>query len=165
MVFDEVLAAMRTELPQSSDWTEVKINNNLLRIVAMAAGRAFVGEELCRDNTYLDAAIHYTVDLMIAVQAVGHVPVWKRPFKASRLPEVKKLDQRTTDAVKYLLPVVKARIEAAREPGWEKPDDMLQWIIDSQERFGPKDIEKLARMQLSLTFASIHTTTVSLTNA
>jgi hypothetical protein len=47
----------------------------------------------------------------------------------------------------------------------EKPDDMLQWIMNQQGgKFKEYSTEELARVQLSLSFAAIHTTTLTTTN-
>ena len=132
-ISDEVEEAMRLELPQTGSWSEVNINSKLLRIVAMASGRIFVGPELCRDEAYLDAAINYTVDLMTAVHLVAFTPVWLRPIVASFLPQIRKLKTRVQQADDFLRPVVAARRKAAQDPEYQKPDDMLQWIIDSQQ--------------------------------
>jgi cytochrome P450 len=164
-ISDEVLEAMALELPQGSDWTEVNINSKLLRIVAMVSGRVFVGPELCRDEAYLDASINYTTDLMIAVHVVALVPKFLRSLISPHLPPVKKLQQRIREADEFLRPIVAKRIEAAKQPGYEKPDDMLQWIIESQKKFGDKGDKELAKMQLGISFAAIHTTTLTTTNA
>lgn len=156
---------MALELPQTSDWSEVNINSKLLRIVAMVSGRVFVGSELCRDEAYLDASINYTMDLMTAVHLVAFVPRLLRPFVCPHLPQVKKLQQRIREADEFLRPIVTKRLENAKLPGYEKPDDMLQWIIDSQEKFGDKGDKELAKMQLGISFAAIHTTTLTTTNA
>jgi cytochrome P450 len=160
----EVFESMELELPQGSDWTEVNIFSKLLRIVAMVSGRIFVGPELCRDERYLDAAINYTVDLITAVQLVSLIPQWRRPISAPAHPSVQKVHQRVAAAMELLEPVVAARQEAAQR-GDEKPDDMLQWIIDGQLAEGRTDSEALAKSQLGISFAAIHTTTLTVTNA
>ncbi|KAH8651174.1 cytochrome P450 [Xylariales sp. PMI_506] len=165
VIVDEVAETMRIEMPETTEWTEVNINSKLLRVVAMVSGRIFVGPELCRDERYLDAAINYTVDMMIAVYAITLIPSWLRPLLAPILPPVKKLNRRIKEADAFLRPVVAARREAAEEPGHQKPDDMLQWIMDSQQKFGEKNDEELARYQLSVSFAAIHTSTLVATNA
>lgn len=156
---------MRLELPQTSEWTEVNIHDKLLRIVAMASGRIFVGSGLCRDEAYLDAAINYTLDLMAAVRVIHDVPVWIRPFVASSLPQVKKLQTRIQEADNFLRPVVAARRSAGENPDYQQPDDMLQWLMDAQKKFGAKDDRALAKDQLGISFAAIHTTTMTTTNA
>ncbi|CAI0649700.1 unnamed protein product [Colletotrichum noveboracense] len=137
------------------------------RIIAKTSGRIFVGPDLCRDEVYLDAAVNYTLDMTAAIQAVGFISPWLRPFLASRAPQVKKLHHRFQQADDFLRPVVTARRQAALHGLNEKdkPDDMLQWLMDSQDKFGQQSDRAISKYQLSLTFAAIHTTTAALTNA
>ncbi|GAB1316846.1 hypothetical protein MFIFM68171_07056 [Madurella fahalii] len=161
-IADEVQHSFHAELPPCDDWTEVNINQKLLRIVALVSGRVFIGPELSRSEEYLDAAINYTVELMQARRAIELVRPWLRPFKASRLPEVRKLGRRMAQADRFLRPIVAAR---RRMMDSEKPDDMLQWIMDAQDKFKQYTTEELARIQLGISFAAIHTTTLTTTNA
>ncbi|KAF3807008.1 Ent-kaurene oxidase [Colletotrichum gloeosporioides] len=166
-IADEVTHAIDTELPSCKDWTEVPINNKLFRIVAMASGRVFVGPELCRNEAYLDTAINYTVDMVNAVLGVMGLPAWRRRFSSRRLPEVKKLFQRFKEAEDFLGPVVTARRDAMANADYEKPDDMLQWLIDAQDKSknGSRNDAELAIWQLGASFTAIHTTTATATNA
>jgi cytochrome P450 len=159
----EVQDSMRRELPPCDDWTAININRKLLRIVALVSGRVFIGTELSRSEEYLDAAINYTLELMEARRAVDHVRPLLRPFVATRLPEVRKLDERLAQADRILRPVVAARQQM--QDGGDRPDDMLQWIMNDQSKFRQYSTEELARLQLGLTFAAIHTTTLTATNA
>jgi cytochrome P450 len=160
-IAEEVQESIREALPPCDDWTPVNINQALLRIVAQVSGRVFIGAELSRSKEYLDAAINYTVELMEAVRALDAVRPWLRPFVASRLPEVKKLDQRLAQADNLLRPVVAARQQMKDS---EKPDDMLQWLMNGQDKFKRYATEELARLQLGISFAAIHTTTLTSTN-
>lgn len=162
-VADEVNEALRTELPPCADWTPVNINAKLLRIVAMASGRILIGPELCRSEEYLDSAIKYTLELMDVRQAVDALTPWLRPFKARFLPELKTLNNRLKQVDAFMQPIVQARYELTEDD--EKPDDMLQWLIDDQVKSGGIwSTLRQARMQLGITFAAIHTTTLTTTN-
>ncbi|KAH6693552.1 ent-kaurene oxidase [Plectosphaerella plurivora] len=165
VISEEVINAMALELPQSSEWEEVDMNKKLLRIVGIISGRIFVGPELCHDDRYLDVAINYTIDVMIAVYVVGMVPPWMRPWVAPRLPMVKKLERRIREADEFLRPVVKERRAAMSDPNYEVPDDMLQWIINSQKDLKMSDDKEIAQLQLGVSMAAIHTTTLTTLNA
>lgn len=166
IILDEVTNTIRAEFPQSTNWSQVNISGKLVRIVAKTSGRIFVGPDLCRDETYIDAAVNYTLDMTAAIQAVGFITPWLRPFLASGTPQVKKLHHRFQQADEFLRPVVTARRQAEHGTQHEKdkPDDMLQWLIDSQDMFGQQSDRAISKYQLSLTFAAIHTTTAALTN-
>ncbi|KAL8357235.1 hypothetical protein RB598_002190 [Gaeumannomyces tritici] len=169
---EEVARAVRSEMPACPDWTDVNIYQKLLRIVAIVSGRIFLGPELCHDEAYLDAAINYTVELFNARNAVVQIKPWLRPFRAPFLPEVRQLRAREETFNAVIQPIVAARREAERaDPCYVKPDDMLQWILDGKA----KDVAKgaaaemtdreLAKLQLSLSLAAIHTTSMMVTNA
>ncbi|KZL75866.1 cytochrome P450 [Colletotrichum tofieldiae] len=165
IVYEEVVNAIRIELPQSGEWTEVNIAYKLMRIVAMVSGRIFIGPELCRTESYIDVAINYTVDLMTAIQAIASIQPYIRPFLATSRPEVKRVKRRVAEAEMFLRPVVEARRKAAEGSNYQKPDDMLQWMMESQKKFGQKEDRELARYELAISAAAIHTTTVTITNA
>ncbi|TKW52980.1 Ent-kaurene oxidase [Colletotrichum tanaceti] len=166
-ISDEVAESMRLELPQSTDWTEVNINAKLLRIIAMVSGRVFIGSELCRDERYIDASINYTVDLMTAVHVIALVPSFLRPVVATWLPTTKKLYRRIAEAESVFRPIVTARREAAaaNKDDYREPDDMLQWILNAQAKFGQLSDRDLASAQLGISLAAIHTTSMTTTNA
>ncbi|KAM5366233.1 hypothetical protein ACJZ2D_010661 [Fusarium nematophilum] len=161
----EVREALELNMPPCDDWTEVNIHNSLLRIVGMVSGRVFIGPELCRSEEYLDAAINYTMEVMGAQRAVQQMKPWQRPFFAQDLPQVKKLYKRIAEAEAFLEPVVKKRMDATKDSSIEKPDDMLQWLIDRRDQFPDENSQNLAKVQLGLTFAAIHTTALTATNA
>ncbi|RMJ08867.1 hypothetical protein CDV36_011516 [Fusarium kuroshium] len=164
-IAQEVREVLQLSIPSCDDWTEVNIHHSLLRIVGMVSGRVFIGPELCRSEKYLDAAINYTMEVMGAQRAVQQIRPWLRPFLASRLPAVKRLDQRIAEAEDFLNPIVKQRAETIDDPSVEKPDDMLQWLMDRKDKFPDKNSQNLAKVQLGLSFAAIHTTTLTATNA
>ncbi|CAG2014307.1 unnamed protein product [Fusarium graminearum] len=165
IISDEVRQSLELSIPSCDDWTEVNIHHSLLRIVGMVSGRVFIGPELCRSEQYLDAAINYTMEVMGAQRAVQNMRPWLRPFLAQSQPEVKRLYQRIAEAEAFLHPVVESRIEAMADLSYEKPDDFLQWLIDGKDKFPDKNSQNLAKVQLGLTFAAVHTTTLTATNA
>ncbi|KAK1993977.1 cytochrome P450 [Colletotrichum falcatum] len=166
VIFGEVSNTVRSQFPQSDAWTEVNIMEKVMRTVAIVSGRIFVGPELCHDEAYLGVSINYTIELMAAIQAVACIPPYLRPFLAARRPEVKRVQHRIVEADEFLKPVIEARRKRYTEnPDHQKPDDMLQWMMDLQHKFGQKKDKELARYQLAVSAAAIHTTTAMITNA
>lgn len=141
------------------------INQKLVEIVARVSGRVFVGPELSKDPEYLDCGANYTVLMIQAVFAIKKIRPWLRPFLAPCLPEIKKLREMETRAAKHLQPIVRGRMEAAKnDPDWQEPDDMLQWLLKRASDKGNASVTDLAKTQLGLIFAAIHTTTMTATN-
>lgn len=164
LIAQECRECLAINLPESPDWTPINIHHKLLRIVGMVSGRMFIGPELSRTEEYLDAAINYTMEVMTAQRAVVNMNPWLRPFLASRLPEIKKLEKRKREAYNFLMPVIEARKQAFQDSKDDGPDDMLQWLIRNSPKFTDAHSQNLAEVQLGLSFAAIHTTVLVTTN-
>lgn len=165
---EEVDLTLAEELPPCEDWTPVPINKLLLRIVAKVSGRIFVGPEVGRTEEYVDMAINYTVEAGIVQNILAHMKPWQRFLFGRSLPQSKTLEKRYKTSKDFLRPMIVARREAMKTPGYEKPYDVMQWVLDMGEaKLGKDDqlIETLTDIQLGLTFAAIHTTTLTATNA
>ncbi|EFY97494.2 cytochrome P450 [Metarhizium robertsii] len=123
---------MSMELAGVSGSAPVKINKLLLRITAMASGRAFVGPKLWHEEEYIDNAINFTTDVMMAVASVAFLPVWLRPVLSPIMPLVRALHRRIQSEKKLMYPVVLSRRELGATMGSSmKPDDLLEWLIDN----------------------------------
>ncbi|PSR87239.1 ent-kaurene oxidase [Coniella lustricola] len=167
VVAEEVDLAFQEEIPQTTEWTSVPLNKHLLRIVSKVSGRIFVGPELCRTDEYVDISINYTLEVNNATQAISAMKPSERAAKGEDLPEVKALKAREKRAQEFIRPLVEARKKAIKnDPDFQKPDDILQWLLDDgQAKYGEQAVQELTEVQLGLTFAAIHTTTISTTNA
>lgn len=161
---EEIDSCVQKYMPQCDKWTEVTIFQILVDIVAQVSGRVFVGKRLCEDPEYLDNASNYTLDLMDSVFAIKRLRPWTRYFMAPRLSEVRRLLRREKKVAEFLRPLIQERREASKkDPSWEKPDDMMQWMLD-RSTDDNLSVEHLAIAQLTLTFASVHTTSFMATN-
>lgn len=166
VIDEEVDLAFRDELPPCKDFTPVPLNEKLLRIIAKVSGRVFVGPELCRSEEYMDMAINYTMEVVKAQRAINVMKPWQRILFGNSVPEVKTLHERLRTSKEYIKPVIATRKKAAAEdPDFRKPDDILQWILDDGHKFGNQEDDDVIDAQLGLTFAAIHTTTMTTTNA
>lgn len=111
--------------------------------------------------------INYTMEMMDAANAISALPPNERAAKAASLPELKVLKDRLEHAYNSIRPMIEARKKALKEdPDYQKPDDIIQWVMDDgQSKYGEQSVQEIAEIQLGLTFAAIHTTTLSTTNA
>ncbi|KAK6856185.1 hypothetical protein PG995_008336 [Apiospora arundinis] len=144
------------------DWTSQVTYNKILRIVAIVSGRIFLGPDLCRREEYIYASTMYTVDLF---KAVGKLKSWHsslRPIAQYFIPELKTVFEHRRKAREFLFPIIRERKEAMKN-GSELEDDMLQWMLNKAESNGVSD-DRLAELQLSLSLAAIHTTTMAVTD-
>ncbi|RYP88811.1 hypothetical protein DL769_000225 [Monosporascus sp. CRB-8-3] len=128
----------------------------------MVSGLIFLGPDLCRRLEYIRAAVDYTVDITAAVTRLKAWPWWTRPFMSRILPELVRLRDHRKDMKAFLEPVIGER-RRLKLAGDRLPDDALQWIPEKAEAAGITGITDLANMQLLLTMAAIHTTTLTTT--
>jgi cytochrome P450 len=91
------------------------------------------------------------------------VSKWTRPIGQYFIPELKRVFEHRKKAREFLKPVIEERRRLMRE-GLEVPDDMLQWMLAKSEQFGLTD-DDMSELQLNLSLAAIHTTTMTLTLA
>ncbi|TDZ25022.1 Cytochrome P450 monooxygenase ATR2 [Colletotrichum orbiculare MAFF 240422] len=167
-VAETIAKTLRRDLAPTATWSEVAINAKLLRIIAIASGHVFVGPELCSDEAYLGTSIDFTQHLMKAVYGIAMIPSFLRPLVAPWLPMTRALHRRLADADAVFQPIVTARQQAsagAGEGSTTRHNDMLQWMLDAQTRVGELSTRDLALAQLGASFAAIHTTTMTATNA
>ncbi|KAK8066512.1 cytochrome P450 [Apiospora hydei] len=155
----EVERTVREELGPCDDWTPQMAFNPLLRVVAIVSGRVFLGPDLCRREEYIYASTMYTVDVFRAVSKVKAWNQFLKPIAQFFIPELKTLSEHRRKARAFLAPVIQERKEAMRN-GSDLPDDMLQWMMNKAESYGVSDA-RLAELQLDLSMAAIHTTTMA----
>ena len=138
----------------------------LLRIVAIVSTRLFIGPTLTHNEEWLKVAIGYTVNLVEGARIIKLYRPWLRPFIYRFLPEFRALYKNRQDAIRLLAPIIKERREAGDKEGYEKPNDMLQWMMDSRikKHSHDRDYHYQAEHQLILAFAAIHTTTNAVTH-
>lgn len=112
-------------------------------------------------------AINYTMESAQAFTAISRLTPSERDARAVDLPETKALRDRRVKSKALIKPVVEARKNAMRaDADFQKLDDVMQWILDSEQaKSGEIDDDELTEIQLGLTFAAMHTTSMTTLNA
>ncbi|KAF5871451.1 putative cytochrome p450 monooxygenase protein [Botrytis fragariae] len=165
---DELHFALDTEFGPCESWTKVVLLQKVLRIVALISGRVFVGRPLSRNEEWLQTSINYTTDCIKAKNAAVKWSAWTRYLVAPFLPEIKKVQSHTNKAAELLKPLIDGCIRRFRdgkglggESGDEFEDDQGAFVSWMMKHTSPELRENpysLAVNQLTLSFASIHTT-------
>ncbi|RYP72846.1 hypothetical protein DL769_004361 [Monosporascus sp. CRB-8-3] len=156
-----VARTVADEIGPCKDWKEVNIYHSLLQIVAIVSGHVFLGPELCRREEYLRASIDFTVDLFVAIAALKRWPKRLRFLAKYWVPQLNTVYEHRRRAHDFLVPIIRRRRTIAKNE--EKPEDMLQWLLEKSEKFNLRGDEELAETQLILGMAAIHTTTIAAT--
>lgn len=128
------------------------------------SSRVFLGEQVCRQQDWLDITKAYTVTAFMAADKLRVYTPWLRRIVHWFMPECQRLRLQGSQARKIITPVIQAR-KAARDEalksGLPVPvfEDALDWFEDES---GGVEFDTAVH-QLSLSMAAIHTTTDLLT--
>ncbi|PKY06745.1 cytochrome P450 [Aspergillus campestris IBT 28561] len=169
-IISELDHAFDVELPPC-EGTFVAINpyEIFLRLIARVSSRVFIGDELCRDEKWLQASIDYTKDIFMTIALLRPVPGFLQPFVGRLLPCSRRLDRQLAYVKKELLgPVIEWRRQREASGGeeYEKPDDFLQWMMDLAKDDNEGHPHNIAHRLLGITsMAVVHTSAMTLTHA
>ncbi|CAZ80769.1 unnamed protein product [Tuber melanosporum] len=164
-VMDELTLAWEESTNIGKEWTKVRVWDVMLQIVARTINRMFVGVPLCRDQEYLDNVIQYTVKV---VKAGAILDILPRIFRAPLTNLIMQKSHHYAMMRKHVGHIFSERKEKMRELGSEwkdRPDDLIQWILDLAGDGKASSEEELIFRLLFMNFASIHTTTSTLVHA
>ncbi|EWC44175.1 hypothetical protein DRE_07000 [Drechslerella stenobrocha 248] len=153
--------------PGEKGWQKVVMYDLILKIVARTSHRVFIGEELCREEEYLDLSIKYAITILPTAMLLNCFPKFLWPIIGPLFCIPLQLIRRK--ASKFLEPVILKRIAGIRAnlPESERPNDLMQWVIDASLARGGgfATTDAIVNRVLTVAFAAIHTTSLSATNA
>ncbi|KAK3951302.1 cytochrome P450 [Pseudoneurospora amorphoporcata] len=136
---DALTTMIRTKLSTNLEWHEVELLASLRDIVTQVSTRIFLGPELYRDEEWLDNIQAYTNSVFHAVRVIRSWPEWSRPY--------------------MIEPIIAKRIETterAKKGLADMPNDAMTWM--HQIAMSRNEKYHGAHAQLSLSMASVHTT-------
>ncbi|KAI9060502.1 cytochrome P450 [Trametes sanguinea] len=165
-VIDELSVAVEECIPVKGDgsWLQVNVIQAARDIVARASNRVFVGLPACRNQKYLDLAVSFTMDVVKDRSIINLFPSALKPIVGRMVGNSMSNLRR---AIPLLKPVINERWQKQQEYGddWpDKPNDMLQWVIEAAADRNPSYNAIVQRMLLA-NFAAIHTSSNSITHA
>ncbi|KAF9630322.1 P450 monooxygenase [Lasiodiplodia theobromae] len=147
-----------THLPVGRDWQDVPISSVAVQIAARLSARVFLGERLCRDEDWIDISTKFTAVTFKAQESLRVWPSFMRPFVHRFVP----LLRYQRSLIKHARVIIEPELEARRKARKDvvKPQDSLSWLDDTR---GDREFD-VARGQLFLSLAAIHTTSTVLTS-
>ncbi|TBU22273.1 cytochrome P450 [Dichomitus squalens] len=161
-LIEEVPPTVQKYLPVTDhEWTSVDVLAAALKVVARTSNRVFVGSSLCLNEEYNDISVQFAVEIVKAGTVLFLFPDILKPIAA---PIVSKVRRTTERALRHLRPIIQERRTAMQELGtdWsDKPDDVLQWIMDKAVAKQESDADIVERLLL-LNLAAIHTSSSSI---
>lgn len=142
------------------------MNHILVRIIARISARVFLGPKEGRNDEWITTIIEYTKNLFITGFILRVFPKYIRPLVAPLLPSYRGLNSNIVAARRIIGGIVRSRqtAEVQSDSQYEKPTDILQWMMDAATG-EEKKLENLSQRILILSLASIHTSALTMTQA
>jgi len=171
-VEEEIGWVFAKELGAPQEWTTFPLYAKTVRVVARLTSGVFVGPRMARDDEWTNLLLNLVVSFLRARDAIKRFPSFIQPIAAKLIPELRVLNQHLREMGKMLQPIIndvllkqpeknKNELKIDAEAGTEAQEgNFMTWI---SKRLNTVDADNLARAQLSLSFASVHTTTNALT--
>ncbi|KAL2055340.1 hypothetical protein ABVK25_004148 [Lepraria finkii] len=164
VVRDELAYAMEVEIPKSEGWTEVPIEDLLLRIIARISAIFIVGVPLCRNEEWLRTSRDLGVNVFTTVLILRELPPFLRPLHpiiARCLPSWHRMQANFSISKRLIAPVLEQH--SSKKTSGKNNDDgpaspLLTWMADNGSNDLERDPVNLAHHTMFLGLRSIHTT-------
>jgi hypothetical protein len=161
-VKDELDFALQVDLPSAAgdDWVALDVHSTLSRVVGRLSSRVFAGLELSRNDEWLAISTAYPQDAFECTMALRLVPGPLRPFAAAVLPAYWRTRHDIASAKRIISAIVNQRRQSqAPESHDDRPDDLLQWMMDAAKGADARP-ESLGHRMLFVSDASVMTTSL-----
>ncbi|KAI0599020.1 cytochrome P450 [Biscogniauxia sp. FL1348] len=155
---EETTIAFSLNLGESPEWKKIHAKPVILDIISRISSRVFLGDELCRNEEWLEITKNYTVTAFTAAQDLRLFPSVLRPLIHWFVPQCQSLRALRKRAREIIAPVIAKRNQIKKEAiakGQPVPkfNDAIEWI----EEEAVKPDSDPANFQLVLSVVAIHT--------
>ncbi|PPQ82607.1 hypothetical protein CVT25_007121 [Psilocybe cyanescens] len=166
-ILDEISQAFKDLLKpaKENEWITVPAFISARNIVCRTSNRLFVGLPLCRDIDYKTFNENFTMDVVKKAQIINTFPAVLKPIVGRLVTKVQSNIRRT---VSHLGPMMQAHLDQYNKPKDEaqstnQSNDLISWLLEEAKE-SQRTLNDLAARILNVNFASIHTTSMGLTN-
>uniref|UniRef100_A0A8H8CFF9 Cytochrome P450 n=1 Tax=Psilocybe cubensis TaxID=181762 RepID=A0A8H8CFF9_PSICU len=162
---DEIFAAFKDLISTADhEWTEVPAYRTVVKVVCRTSNRLFVGLPLCRDPDFKELTEQFTMHVILGGQILNLFPMMLKPIIGRFLTRVPSNIKRM---VHHTGPLVQAQLdqEKSTEGNSEAPtkNNLISWLLE-EAKGEQRTVQDIALRLLTINFASIHTTSMALTN-
>lgn len=165
---EEVDYALKKEMsPCKDDWAIVDLNTVLTRVISRLTSRVWVGKDLARNDDWHTVNLKTTEQIFMTALILKGLPSVLHPVVTPLLPMRRKLKKCIAEVHSYLIPEIEKRIRTwqtdgeKKEGGGEKPEDVLQWMLEAAEG-EEKDPVNLATRYVYAVIGSLFTVSAGL---
>ena len=135
-------------------------------LVARATAKVFLGHPTCRDSEWLRLSVDFSVSLFTTAFMLRMFPPWMHPVICYFVPARYEVKRSIDTAARIIKPLMEKHREALarkKEDVVEEEDTLLNWMMDNGNE-KENELYEMATRQCILTLASIHTTSLAVTN-
>ncbi|KAL9618286.1 MAG: hypothetical protein Q9160_006997 [Pyrenula sp. 1 TL-2023] len=163
---------LQAVLKVDKDWTEIDISAQILRLICRISGRAFVGNELYRNEEWVDISckdsyqMHkFTKDIFLSALKLRAIPSFLRPIAAVLISDLRRVYQHNDRARALVQPILQQRERDGKTvSGYAAPSDTIQWIRDLIPEEDREDYALQGALQLAITAVSVQSTSKLIVN-
>lgn len=135
--------------------------------VARMTAKLFLGEPACRNDEWLNLSINFSIELFACAFLLRKVPKFLQPIVGPMMPLRWKVASTLKRSEKIVGPLMDRHRECVRRRhAGEKVDEedtLLNWMMDHGTEEENR-LDQMAHRQTILTLASIHTTSMTVSN-
>ncbi|KAI1827034.1 cytochrome P450 [Xylaria intraflava] len=166
-VEQEVEYCFKTQFPPCDDWTPIGLHDKLLRVVAQASARIFVGYPMCRNEEWLGCSTKFALDVMVGGEKLKQWHPWTRMIAQYIVPEMRRIRSDHAQAFQLLRPELERRSRGHDKTESKSHSDMIHWMQQRARKLGDRsfDDKELANLQMLTATAAIHTTRLAIIHA
>ncbi|KAJ5564247.1 hypothetical protein N7513_000489 [Penicillium frequentans] len=163
----ETAVTVKDAFPPSDGWKPYNFSRKVPYMVARISTMAFLGQKACRNEDWINVAVHYTIDSFNGARELRLWPSILRPVVHYFLPSIQKVRYHPGVARAIVKQEIEERnmIRDSKLPPDDPPQtqvDALDWFEELSTAYNmPFD---MTRGQVALSLAAIHTTSNLLTN-
>ncbi|KAL1951299.1 hypothetical protein VTO73DRAFT_448 [Trametes versicolor] len=159
-VVDELRLAVPEYIPAVfGEWTEVNMLDAIRQIIARASSRVFVGQPLCRNEEYLALSIRFSVDMVKDRDMLSWFPQFLKPYISRSYSLARRSLSRNREILQPVINERKLMMQKWGDDWTDKPNDMLQWFIETQQT--DDQYKKIPDRIMLTNFAAIDTSSMS----
>lgn len=140
LLVDELEYALGVELPHCEEWVPLDLNIVVTRIISRLTSRTWVGLPLCRNDDWHDANLYTTTNIFYTALILKCLPSFVQPVVGPLLPTRWRLQRGLRRVQSYLIPIIEERKmrhphrhDAENDHLEDRPQDVLQWMLDGAE--------------------------------
>ncbi|GAB0141471.1 hypothetical protein EsHS_00002064 [Epichloe bromicola] len=162
LLLNELEYGWNIEVPKPENWTEVDVQQSMRMLVARMSAKIFMGYPACREDEWLKVSINFIYDMFMAAFSLRMFPPWLQPIVAHFVPARWRIWKQMEVARRFVEDLTQKHVKASLN-GDNGQDTLLEWMIDHGTE-KERAIPEMAARQCVLTLASIHTTSMSVSN-